>query len=74
MRCGTTLTRESSGLVVECLSRDRGVAGLSLTDLTVLCLSAVAGLSLTDLTVCVPQQDPLNLAECWFGPERPVPT
>ena len=29
-------TRERSGSVVECLTRDRGAAGLSLTDLTVL--------------------------------------
>ena len=32
--------REHSGSVVECLTRDRGVAGLSLTCVTVLCLRA----------------------------------
>ena len=31
------LNREHSGSVVECLTSDRGVAGSSLTDLTVLC-------------------------------------
>ena len=29
--------RERSGSVVECLTRDRGAAGLSLTGITVLC-------------------------------------
>ena len=30
-------SRKRSGLVVECLTKDRGVAGLSLTGITVLC-------------------------------------
>ena len=29
--------RERSGSVIECLTRDRGAAGLSLTDVTALC-------------------------------------
>ena len=32
-----TLNRERSGLVVECLTRDRGAAGSSLTGVTALC-------------------------------------
>ena len=31
------ILRERSGLVVECLTRDQGAAGLSLTGVTVLC-------------------------------------
>ena len=33
----STKIRERSGSVVECLTRDRGAAGLSLTGVTVLC-------------------------------------
>ena len=33
----TGIMREHSGLVVECLTRDRGVVGSSLTGITVLC-------------------------------------
>ena len=33
----TTESREPSGSVVECLTRDRGATGLSLTSVTTLC-------------------------------------
>ena len=46
-----------SGSVVECLTRDRRAAGLSLTGVTVLC----------------PWARTLILAENWFNPGRPVP-
>ena len=39
--------------VVQCLSRDRGVAGSSFTDITVLCFL---------------EQDTLTLAYYWFNP------
>ena len=35
--CIHIYTREHSGSVVECLTRDRGTAGSSLTNVTVLC-------------------------------------
>ena len=36
VQCTPKGGRERSGSVVECLTRDRGAAGLSLTDVTVL--------------------------------------
>ena len=42
----------------ECFTRDRGVAGLSLTGGTVLC----------------PEQDTLSSALYWFNPGRTIPT
>ena len=53
------LFRERSGSVVECLTRDRGAAGVRASPAS-LC--------------CVLEQDTLILAKYWFNPGRPVPT
>ena len=40
LSCNTRPCREGSGSVVECLTRDRGAVGSSLTGVTALCLWA----------------------------------
>ena len=52
--------REHSGSVVECLTRDQGAVGLSLTGVCHL--------------RCVLQQDTFIPAKYWFNPGRPVLT
>ena len=58
------ICEERSGSVVECLTRDQGVAGLSLTGCTVLCLQArhfkVYTLPSTGSTT---QEDPSDMTE-----------